>query len=141
MRALAHRRVSKNPKPKLTAGGSQDSGIEPNKQRRRLPAHGPRNPHPPQDQAPYNDPAVRGTTPKTPKSKIHETDEHLYFVMEYINGGELYDYIVENGRLAEEEACHFYYQLLLAIQHLNSQGISHRDIKPENILLDSNNNV
>jgi len=61
--------------------------------------------------------------------------------MEHVGGGELYDYIVKHGKLSEPEACHFFYQLLLAIEHLDSLGISHRDIKPENILLDSDNNL
>lgn len=44
-------------------------------------------------------------------------------------------------RLQEQEAAHYFYQLVLAIEYLASIGISHRDIKPENILLDTNKDI
>jgi serine/threonine protein kinase len=37
-----------------------------------------------------------------------ETDSHLYLIMEYASGGELFDYIVEKGRLSEIESCEFF---------------------------------
>lgn len=73
--------------------------------------------------------------------EIHETDKRLYFVMEHVSGGELYDHIVSRGRLSEPEACHFFQQLVLAVEHLDSLGVAHRDIKPENILLDRHKNL
>jgi serine/threonine protein kinase len=73
--------------------------------------------------------------------EIQESKEHLYFVMEYANGGELYEHIVKNKRLLEPEACHIFHQLLQAIEYTHNLGIAHRDIKPENILLDSNHDI
>ena len=61
--------------------------------------------------------------------------------MENIEGGELYEYIVDRDRIPEAEACHIFHQLILAIEKLEFLGISHRDIKPENILLDSQKNI
>ena len=73
--------------------------------------------------------------------EIQESKEHLYFIMEYANGGELYEHIVKNRRLTEPEACHIFNQLVQAIDYIHDFGIAHRDIKPENILLDSNHDI
>lgn len=40
--------------------------------------------------------------------EIIETPKQLYLIMEYASGGELFDYIVANTRLKEEEACKFF---------------------------------
>lgn len=53
----------------------------------------------------------------------------------------MYDYIVKNERIPEAEACHVFYQLVCAIEYLETIGVAHRDIKPENILLDSKNDI
>lgn len=55
--------------------------------------------------------------------------------MEYAKEGDLYEYIVKNNRLQEEEAKDFFYQVLSGIEKLHSMNIMHRDLKPENILL------
>ena len=61
--------------------------------------------------------------------------------MEYVNGGELSDYIIAKRYLKEEEACRIYQQIIEAIDYLGKNGIAHRDLKPENILLDENRNI
>ena len=72
---------------------------------------------------------------------IMESKTNLYFVIEYCKGGELFDYIVKNKRLKEEEACVFFQQIINGVEYLHKQGIIHRDLKPENLLLDYNNNI
>jgi serine/threonine protein kinase len=64
------------------------------------------------------------------------TVHNIYFMMEYIEGGDLFDYINSNSFLPEDKACYFFRQLIGVIEYLHTMGISHRDIKPENILLD-----
>ena len=65
---------------------------------------------------------------------IIETATMVYIVMELVEGGELFDHVVDAGCYSEGKARLVMRQLLLALQHLHSIGIIHRDIKPENIL-------
>ena len=48
--------------------------------------------------------------------EVIETPTDIYLVMEYVNSGELFDYIVEKGRLQEDEARNFFQQVLLSKQ-------------------------
>jgi serine/threonine protein kinase len=61
--------------------------------------------------------------------------------MEHVEGGELFDYIVKKGRLAETEAIGFFQQIIFGIDHCHKHLICHRDLKPENLLLDKHRNV
>ena len=67
--------------------------------------------------------------------KISETPKKYYIIMEYCEGGELFDYIVEKERLDENESSIFFYQLINALDYIHSKGVAHRDLKPENLLL------
>uniref|UniRef100_A0A8C4QFI4 Acetyl-CoA carboxylase kinase n=1 Tax=Eptatretus burgeri TaxID=7764 RepID=A0A8C4QFI4_EPTBU len=62
-------------------------------------------------------------------------------VMEYVSGGELFDYICRNGRLSEEEARRLFQQILSAVNYCHCHMVVHRDLKPENVLLDSHGNA
>ena len=66
---------------------------------------------------------------------VWETSGELYLILEYIEGGELFDYIAEKGRLPEPEALDYFQQLIGAIDYCHRLNIAHRDLKPENILL------
>ena len=61
--------------------------------------------------------------------------------MEYLPGGELYDFIVQNGKLSEDQSRLIFQQLIHALDYCHHHGVAHRDIKPENILLDEQNNI
>jgi 5'-AMP-activated protein kinase, catalytic alpha subunit len=56
--------------------------------------------------------------------------------MEFMEKGELFDYIVENKRINEVEAIRIFSQLIAGIEYIHKIGVVHRDLKPENILLD-----
>ncbi len=62
-------------------------------------------------------------------------------MLEYVNGGELYDHIVNKGRLREWQAVRFFRQIIAGVSYCHSFNICHRDLKLENILLDENCNV
>lgn len=88
--------------------------------------------------------------------------------MEYVSGGELFDYIVSCGRLEDDEARKFFQQIVSGIyplrllllprvmcltsvasgllfsagvQYCHENMVAHRDLKPENLLLDSEKNI
>ena len=66
---------------------------------------------------------------------ISENEKFYYIIMEYCNGGELFNYIVDKEKLDENEASMFFFQLINALEYIHSLGIAHRDLKPENLLL------
>ena len=64
----------------------------------------------------------------------------IIMVLEYA-GGELFDYIVKNGKMAEDKARKFFQQIVCAVEYCHRHKIVHRDLKPENLLLDEQLNV
>jgi carbon catabolite-derepressing protein kinase len=71
---------------------------------------------------------------------VIKTSAEIIMVLEYA-GGELFDYIVRNGRMKEPEARRFFQQMICAVEYCHRHKIVHRDLKPENLLLDENLNV
>ena len=67
-----------------------------------------------------------------------EDQENFYIIMENCKNGELFDYIVKNQNLSENEAALFFYQLINGVEYIHSRNIVHRDLKPENLLLTEN---
>lgn len=72
---------------------------------------------------------------------VWETSKALYLVLEYVEGGELFDLLVERGPLQEVEAIKYFRQIILGTAYCHALGICHRDLKPENLLLDASLNV
>jgi serine/threonine-protein kinase HSL1 (negative regulator of Swe1 kinase) len=72
---------------------------------------------------------------------VWETSTELYLILEYVEGGELFDYICENGRLSTSEALGYFQQIIAAVDYCHHFNIAHRDLKPENLLLDGNKNI
>ncbi|XP_026414584.1 CBL-interacting protein kinase 32-like isoform X1 [Papaver somniferum] len=60
----------------------------------------------------------------------------IFIVLEFVTGGELFEKVLNDGRMKEEEARKYFQQLISAIDYCHSRGVYHRDLKPENLLLD-----
>jgi carbon catabolite-derepressing protein kinase len=68
------------------------------------------------------------------------TPQEIIMVIEYA-GGELFDFLVSNGKVPEDSARRFFQQIICAVEYCHRHKIVHRDLKPENLLLDLNLNV
>ena len=67
--------------------------------------------------------------------------EHLYFIMEFIQGGELFFHLRREIRFDDEKTSFYIAELILALNFLHKNKIIYRDIKPENILLDLDGHI
>ncbi|KAL8278278.1 hypothetical protein RQP46_009310 [Phenoliferia psychrophenolica] len=65
-----------------------------------------------------------------------QSPEKLYLVLAYVNGGELFHHLQNEGRFDEERSRFYAAELLCALDHLHSFDVVYRDLKPENILID-----
>ncbi|KAH9932110.1 snf 1 [Epithele typhae] len=72
--------------------------------------------------------------------EVIQTTTDIIIVLEYA-GGELFNYIVANGRMHENQARRFFQQIVSGIEYSHHLKIVHRDLKPENVLLDDDLNV
>ena len=73
--------------------------------------------------------------------EIMETNKNLYIVMEYCEGKELFEYIVNRKHLTEREACRYFQQIINGVEYLHLSNVTHRDLKPENLLLDNKKRI
>lgn len=64
----------------------------------------------------------------------YESDAELHLVMEELRGGEVFDRVLERGRLGEAEAADVAVQVLQILAHLHAQRVLHRDVKLENLI-------
>ena len=68
--------------------------------------------------------------------------EKYYFIVDYYQGGSLYDYLYQKSKkLNERDALKIIKQILEAIAYLHSINIVHRDIKPDNIMLSERDSI
>ncbi|KAG2461595.1 AAPK2 kinase, partial [Polypterus senegalus] len=73
--------------------------------------------------------------------QVISTPTDFFMVMEYVSGGELFDYICKHGRVADAEARRLFQQIISAVDYCHRHMVVHRDLKPENVLLDANMNA
>lgn len=73
--------------------------------------------------------------------EVMESKNMIYLVTEYASQGEVFDHLVANGRMKEEEAARVFAQIVSAVEYCHNKGIVHRDLKAENVLLDSDMNI
>lgn len=76
--------------------------------------------------------------------KMHysfQDHDHLYFIMEYLHGGDMMTMLIRQEYLPESWAKFYIAELVVAIDALHRTGIIHRDIKPDNILFRKNGHI
>jgi len=66
--------------------------------------------------------------------ETYEQGRFMFFVMEFCEGGEVFDRIMETGLIAEDITADIIRQVSTALKYAHSRGIAHRDMKPENIV-------
>jgi serum/glucocorticoid-regulated kinase 2 len=67
---------------------------------------------------------------------VFQTNEKIFFVMEFMKGGELFQHLRNARRFTESRSKFYVACIAMALGHLHSLGIIYRDLKPENILMD-----
>ncbi|XP_026174107.1 serine/threonine-protein kinase LATS1 [Mastacembelus armatus] len=67
--------------------------------------------------------------------------DNLYFVMEYIPGGDMMSLLIRLGIFKEELARFYIAELTCALESVHKMGFIHRDIKPDNILIDRDGHI
>ncbi|XP_047053938.1 CBL-interacting protein kinase 1-like [Lolium rigidum] len=76
--------------------------------------------------------------------RLHEvaaSKTKIYMVLEFVNGGELFDKIAIKGKLSEQEGRRLFQQLIDGLAYCHDKGVYHRDLKPENVLVDRKGNI
>ena len=73
---------------------------------------------------------------------VYEENGTVYYVMPYLIGGSLQDYVKTHGTLSEQEAMKYVKQIASALKYMHEElHICHYDVKPANILLDNKGNA
>lgn len=64
-----------------------------------------------------------------------QTKDKLYFIMDYVNGGELFFHLQQDEKFDEQRVRFYAAEIACGLEYLHSAGVLYRDLKPENILL------
>ncbi|XP_033612813.1 serine/threonine-protein kinase DCLK3 [Fukomys damarensis] len=70
--------------------------------------------------------------------EVYEMETEIYLIMEYVQGGDLFDAIIESVKFPEPDAALLIMDLCKALVHMHDKNIVHRDLKPENLLVQRN---
>lgn len=76
--------------------------------------------------------------------KLHyafQNPDKLYFVMDFLNGGEMFTHLRKKIKFPEKRARFYCAELILALKCLHDNGVLYRDLKPENIILGSDGHI
>lgn len=70
-----------------------------------------------------------------------QTPSHLFLLLEYCGGGELFHHTMTKGKLENDDALFYVAEVSLGLEYLHTLKVVYRDLKPENVLLDSHGHV
>ena len=70
-----------------------------------------------------------------------QTEDFYCIVTEFFSGSDLFDYIVEHDKLANNDAARIFKQIVQAVEYLHSVSIAHRDLKPQNVMIDKDKHI
>jgi len=70
-----------------------------------------------------------------------QTPDKLYFIMDYINGGELFFHLQKEHKFTPERVRYYCAEIVLGLEYLHNSGVIYRDLKPENILLTDDGHI
>ena len=65
-----------------------------------------------------------------------QTQSHVFMLLDYACGGELFSLLRREGRFSNDVALFFATEIVLAFEYLHGMEIAYRDLKPENLLVD-----
>jgi RAC serine/threonine-protein kinase len=70
-----------------------------------------------------------------------QTSDKLYFIMDYINGGELFFHLQKEEKFTDERVQFYCAEIVCGLEYLHACGVLYRDLKPENILLTDDGHI
>ncbi|XP_053549120.1 MAP/microtubule affinity-regulating kinase 4-like [Bombina bombina] len=73
--------------------------------------------------------------------EVIDSKDKLYIVMEYVSGGNLQNYLINNGPMEEKKARHIFRQMVSALHYCHQKYVAHRDVKSMSVLIDSEGNI
>ena len=70
-----------------------------------------------------------------------QDDIYLYFITEFMQGGQLFSYLIKNPQLKTNQAKFYLSEILLSLQYIHENNYIYRDLKPENILIGKDGHI